>query len=62
MLSQKFISVQIRAELIPCGWPGRGGRDEQGVGADGHCSEFLTSFLYQKHLQMGISRQDKGLG
>ena len=30
-------------------WEG-GGRDEQRWGADGQCSEFLTSFLYQKHL------------
>ena len=48
MFSQKFISVQIRAELIP--WLGQeGGRDELRWGADGQCSEFLTSFLYQKH-------------
>ena len=32
MLSQKFISVQIRAELIPCGWPGRGGGMSKGGG------------------------------
>ena len=32
MLSQKFISVQIRAELIPCGWPGRGGGMSKGWG------------------------------
>ena len=50
MLSQKFISVQIRAELIP-GLGGGRRREEKGRGADGHCSEFLTSFLYQKHLQ-----------
>ena len=29
-------------------WAG-GGRDELRWGADGQCSEFLTSFLYQKH-------------